>query len=212
MTKDTIVSGDAFPQKIKRGLIELISVIIGILLALAINEWWEDREIAERTQTLTEKLYVELSENVERLETAHAHHELQLQTIRDGLKLQEILTEEDYRSIYSTLYRRGVFKRAQLTGVNWEIAKFTGLMTYMPIEDLQTLASLFAMQKAYDEQWTHILQRQSAVELQAQDLKTIVVQLGDSMNEVWWIEKALLEETKRTLAARKGKTEEVSGE
>lgn len=171
---------------------EIVAVIVAILLALAINEWWEDHERTQRKEELTDKLYAELQENLSRLRESHAHHSSQLQIIRDSVDGRPNLTAEDYVNVHRELYRRGVFKPALLTDTNWEIAKLTDLISYMDMEDLQAFTRIFALQQMHKDQWEQNSQAQVFADT-LEDPRKLVEFYANTLNETWWAEKTLLE-------------------
>ncbi len=171
---------------------EIVAVIVAILLALAINEWWEDHERTQRKEELTGKLYAELQENLSRLQESHAHHSSQLQLIQNSINDRPNLTTEDYDNVHRELYRRGVFKPALLTDTNWEIAKLTDLISYMDMEDLQAFTRIFALQQMHKDQWEQNSQAQVFADT-LEDPRKLVEFYANTLNETWWAEKTLLE-------------------
>lgn len=191
--------------KLRRMLIdasrEIAAVIVAILLALGINEWWEDHEREGRKAELTEKLYLELGENLARLKASHQHHTDQLNLIRDEIYGKEGLTKADYEALHLALYRKGILKPALLTGTNWEIAKLTDLISYMEMEQLRTFTRVFAMHEVHDDQWQQNADAQVFANVE-QDPEKLVQLYFDILNETWWVEKGLLETLEAALEGR----------
>lgn len=180
---------------------EIVAVIVAILLALAINEWWEDHERTVRKTELTEKLFIELGENLTRLQASHEHHTSQLQLIQDRAAERDDLTEADYMDIHRALYRKGVFKPALLTDTNWEIAKLTDLISYMEMEDLRAFTQIFALQRMHAEQWEQNSRAQVFADAQ-DDPKRLVEFYANTLNETWWAEKTLLDALEQLLESK----------
>ena len=178
---------------------EIAAVIVAILLALAINEWWEDHERNVRKAELTEKLYLELAENLGRLRTSHQHHTEQLDLIRARAFGQGELTREDFEEIYLALYRKGILKPALLTHTNWEIAKLTDLISYMEMEQLRTFTRLFALHEVHDRQLRQNADTQ-ALSNAENDPEQLVELSFQMLNEIWWAEKTLIEALEAALA------------
>jgi hypothetical protein len=179
-------------NRLKNAGAEILSVIVGILLALAINEWWEDREIQQRTDTLTASLNAEIHNNMKLLKAAHTHHEQHLTLLKEAFETSPTLSEADAAKLFAELYSKGIFKRAQLTNVNWDIAKFTGLVSYISYEDLDRYTTLFAMQEAHDAHWTQQDQAHAMAQLQLEKTSDMIAFYASALNETWWAEERLL--------------------
>lgn len=182
---------------------EILAVIVGILLALAISDWWEEREINDRTRLLTDKLYIEISDNYDLVKASHAHHDAHLKTLIAFDEESPDPTESEYEKTYLSLYRKSIFRPARVTEINWELAKFTGLMSYMKLEDLQSFAKVFAVQTLYQKRWERLGQGQSIVDAQSKSYENQIRFIFGSMNEIWWMERTLLQEMEAALANRK---------
>lgn len=170
---------------------ETVSVIAAILLALAINEWWEDHDREQRKTELMDKLYIELSENLSRLKTAHEHHSKHLDFIRAETKNPENLSDSDYERIFNTMYRQGIMRPALLTDANWEIAKLTDLISYIELEQLSALIKVFALFEAHEFRWRQNGDAQTLVNHE-EDPQKILELYFEMLNETWWIEKSVI--------------------
>lgn len=170
---------------------EIAAVIVAILLALAINEWWEDHEREQRKVELLDKLYIELAENLARLKTAHAHHSKHLDFIRAETQNPENLTADDYQRIFNTMYRQGIMRPALLTDANWEIAKLTNLISYIELEQLSSLIQVFALFEAHEFRWRQNGDAQTLAN-QEEDPQKILELYFEILNETWWVEKSVI--------------------
>ncbi len=170
---------------------ESASVIAAILLALAINEWWEDHERELRKAELLDKLYIELNENLLRLKTSHEHHSKHLDFIRAETQTPANLSNADYERIFNTMYRQGIMRPALLTDANWEIAKLTDLISYIELEQLSALIKVFALFEAHEFRWRQNGDAQTLVNHE-EDPRKIVELYFEMLNETWWIEKSVI--------------------
>jgi hypothetical protein len=66
---------------------EILLVVIGILIALQVNNWNEDRKIKSIEQTLLRDLKIELTSNLEALQEVIHEHEKSLKAARELLQL-----------------------------------------------------------------------------------------------------------------------------
>lgn len=181
---------------------EISAVIVAILLALAINEWWEDHEREQRKAELLDRLYIEMAENLERLKTAHEHHSGHLEFIRAETAGAENLTDEDYRNIFNAMYRKGIMRPALLTDANWEIAKLTNLISYIELEQLSALIKVFALFEAHEFRWRQNGDAQTLVN-QEEDPRKVVGVYFEILNETWWIERSVIAALEALLEGRK---------
>ena len=180
---------------------EITAVIIAILLALAINEWWEDHEREQRKTELLDKLYIELSENLERLKVAHQHHSKHLEFIRAETKASQDLTDADYERIFLAMYREGIMRPALLTDASWEIAKLTNLISYIELERLSALIQVFALFEAHEFRWQQNGDAQTLVNYE-EDPRKILDAYFEMLNETWWMEKSVIASLETVLEAR----------
>lgn len=181
---------------------EIAAVIVAILLALAINEWWEDHERSQRKSELLDKLYVELDRNLDRLRVSHAFHSKHLDYIRAETRDRDALTDDDYRRIYREMYRQGILRPALLTDSNWEIAKLTDLISYIDLEELSALSNVFALFEAHEYRWRQNGDAQTLANLEDDPRKIIEVYF-QVLNETWWVEKAVIAELETVLGKTK---------
>jgi len=184
-------------------MLEVSFVIIGIVLALALAEWWEDREIADRTEDLVARLYIEAGENLARTKTAHRHHDMQLDVIRAHTDGKTGLTEADYQAVYRLLFSKGVFKKAQITEFNWELAKHTGLMTYMELDVLNAFAAISELRAVHTKTWDRKMEGMANAEFQEITAKRNVELIQGAFADIWWIEKNLIDRLEKLIVARK---------
>jgi len=170
---------------------EIAAVIVAILLALAINEWWEDHERETRKGELLDKLYIELNENLTRLKTSHEHHSNHLEFIRTETQAPENLTDADYERIFNEMYRQGIMRPALLTDANWEIAKLTDLISYIELEQLSALIKVFALFEAHEFRWRQNGDAQTLINHEENPQKVLELYF-EILNETWWIEKSVI--------------------
>lgn len=188
-------------QTIAVFLKEVISIIAAILLALAINETWESHERNERKTELVGKIYLELEESLAQLQASHQHHQDHLNLIRSATQGDASLSSEEYLDIYRTMYRKGIMRPALLTDTNWEIAKFTDLISYMDMDKLQSFTKVYRIFEVYNEQWRQNADAQ-LVAGASDDPRQLVDTYYQILNETWWIERNLIEAIEKSLLSK----------
>jgi hypothetical protein len=124
-----------------RGLVESFFVVGSILLALALDEWAENRnfdELADQSLGIFEQ---EILQNRNRVEDGLPYH----QGIRDVLG-QMLLTPPptiDLRSIMEGL------EAPVLLSTAWETALATGALTHMDFEAVRVLSLTYSIQEGF---------------------------------------------------------------
>lgn len=126
-------------------LLEAFFVVLGVFLALAANEWREDRNARERADIAAASIVEELAANHTLVQQSVAHHRAALDTL--------------YR-YYPTggpplpreAFQRGLFRPAPLLSTAWDAARAAGVVSHMDYDDVLRYARLYAMQEAYQAQ------------------------------------------------------------
>jgi hypothetical protein len=118
-------------------ILEVFSIIVGVLLALAVSEWQQARENEERAATALHNVKLELQANQEILASIHDNNQ---QTIE---RAQAPETEEDE----SMPFIPGV----QVRETAWETLLATGISNYVDYELLLSLSETYSMQAIYKQ-------------------------------------------------------------
>lgn len=164
-------------QRVRRGglLLEFAVIIVGALLALALDDWRDNREREARDRVVLEQLAAELSANRSALETESAYHREILDPIRTArLTMQNsgnFALPEDWEGIRPILLTRSAFDLAVMTGVLARVPADTALSlarTYEEAERAQERrgnVSLATLQTSFTDgvRWLR-LQEQGVVE------------------------------------------------
>lgn len=119
-------------------------IIVSIVLALAVDEWRQNRqdeELATQSLVVFER---EIRQNMARVDAAVPYHA----GLRDVVVRMsaEGATEEDLRSIMEGL------EPAVLLSTAWETALATGALTYMDFEVVQALSLTYSLQERFREE------------------------------------------------------------
>ena len=181
---------------------EALSIVVAVLFALWANDWWAQRERAQQVSVLFSAVMTELEENKQSLEKAHQHHTKQLEIIAQATKSQEPLTEQDYKSIYQKLFKRGIFRPAQLYFTYWEIMRDKGLLAELSNQQLSAIKPAYYAMALYQNTWQSISSSTSSVALLDSEEKRIVM-TNLSLGEIWWGEKFAVRSIEEALASLK---------
>ena len=119
-------------------VLEVLSIVLGVLLALAVSEWQEDRQKREVSELALRNVVAELRANQSILTSIH---EINDTTISRAVEGDELADSESLQFI------PGV----QVRSTAWEALLSAGISNYIEYELVLTLANVYAMQQVYRE-------------------------------------------------------------
>ena len=124
---------------------EILSVIFAVLMALAVDEWWEGRENQQLAERMTEAVARELRDNRRKLleEGIDGDPAVVLARVDSAVAAFRAGREPDSLGI-----QWGV---SLLTSAAWETAQVTRATQYMELDRVVDLARVYEMQGFYDE-------------------------------------------------------------
>jgi Tfp pilus assembly protein PilE len=73
-TEPAPLSAPRWHAWLPKALFEAALIVLSVLLALAVDEWREDRQRAERAEVALRSIRAELQENLQSVERARANH------------------------------------------------------------------------------------------------------------------------------------------
>lgn len=112
----------------------MLSIIVGVLIALAVDEWNEDRENMGRANTALVNIRSEVQKNLSILESLHP---------RNIEAYNVVLSEE------TTDDSSQIVPGLQLQDVAWQTLMRTGISVHVDYEDLYEIAELYSIQMVY---------------------------------------------------------------
>lgn len=118
--------------------LEVFSIVLGVLLALGLSEWAEEREHQILAKSALLNISNEISSN---LETLTLIHENNVQTV-NSITAQSKSDADESRSIIPGI---------QLQETAWETFLETGLSGYVNYDTILTLSKMYAMQRVYKQ-------------------------------------------------------------
>ncbi|HWL40485.1 MAG TPA: hypothetical protein VNO75_09620 [Gemmatimonadaceae bacterium] len=125
-------------------LFEAAFVVLGVVLALAANEWRQQRKDEHRVAVATRAINAELASNRTAVAAASAYHSRLLDSLRLG-------DSPSWRPSVM-LFSRGFVSPAQLSSTAWQTAGTTGVVEHMPYQTVLRLSRVYASQARYDHQ------------------------------------------------------------
>jgi hypothetical protein len=127
-----------------KAMVESALVVGSILLALAMDEWSEDREYAKLADQSLSIFEQEIVANQRRLEDAAPFHQGILQVV--GQMRFAPPAEVDLQSVMEGLQPPVMLNTA------WETALATGALTHMPVDVVSALSLTYSIQERFTTQ------------------------------------------------------------
>ena len=129
-------------------VLEVFSIVIGVLLALGLSEWADDRQNKALANSALLNIYGEIGSNLETLKIIHENNVLTV----DAIGLEPTPESDGSRSFIPGL---------QLQETAWEGLLATGLSGHVDFDTLLSLSQLYSIQRVYKQ--TGMLLSESAM-------------------------------------------------
>jgi len=133
-----------FRHLIGPALFEAAFVVLGVVLALAANEWRQNRADIARANTALTEIVRELAANRQAVATALEYHRGLVNKIAQVADNSTTLRLRDFSS--------GFIAPAQVHSTAWSSAAEIGALTNMPYESVLVLSRVYAQQENYQQQ------------------------------------------------------------
>lgn len=117
--------------------LEVFSIVLGVLLALAVSEWQEGRNNAERAAIAMANVRAEIQGNLELLKTIYPNNSSVVEAITSG----ESKNSEE----------QNVVPGVQMSSSAWQTLSSTGLGNFVDYELMIELSRLYAMIDVYKQ-------------------------------------------------------------
>jgi hypothetical protein len=122
-------------RSVFRAGLEIVSIVLAVLLALAVSEWQENRNKLERTEAALRQVQTELSQNLELLEYVHDKN----------VALIALLTQKS-----TTVDQEAQFTPAlQIADSAWKALGSTGLSGFVDFDLMVTLSQTYSLIDIY---------------------------------------------------------------
>jgi len=168
---------------------EILLIMVGILLALHLQNRNEEKKTAEIVNTTINLLKNEINTNKERIENVQEYHIM----VRDTLKVLKMPDKED--EISKTLsFWRGM-RTPRLQNAAFQTSIQSGINREMNPELVQELNNLYTYQDSYNQ----FIGKSSDIFFNAdftdvRNLKKIMASVGITMNDLYYYEVGLIKE------------------
>ena len=122
-------------RSLSRAGLEALTIIIGVLAALAVSEWQESRHIQERTQSALWNVRTELENNLEILEFVHSNNVILIEQLAEDANAVEQNSQ--------------FLPALQITESAWQTLGTTGLTGYVDFDLIVTLSETYSLVDVY---------------------------------------------------------------
>jgi hypothetical protein len=122
-------------RTLARAGLEVFSIVLGVLLALAVSEWQEDRHNRERTESALVNVRAELEGNLQILEIVHSNNVALVDRVAD--ETAELGQDDQF------------LPALQISDSAWTTLNTTGLANFVDLELMETLSETNSLMKVY---------------------------------------------------------------
>jgi hypothetical protein len=122
-------------RTLARASLEVFSIVLGVLLALAVSEWQENRNNQERTAAALRNVRAELARNLRILEIVHSNNVAVVDRIADAPATQP--QDEEF------------VPALQISDSAWETLGTTGLANFVEFDLMVTLSQTYSLMEVY---------------------------------------------------------------
>lgn len=145
VAKPAANNGSGRKLSVKALFVEVISIVIGVLLALGLSEWSEERKYQTQAKVALENIAIEIRSNHKLLTAIHDNNLATLQAMHDGPESGE----GDDRNYIPGL---------QLRKTAWDALLSTGLSNYISYDKILILSEMYAIQDVYKQTGTQLVE------------------------------------------------------
>ena len=131
-------------ELLRSAFFEAVFVVLGVVLALAANEWREARTHREQGRAALASIVEELRANRDGVAASLEYHRSRLDTLRAH-------RPDDWTPSIQ-LFARGFIFPAQVGRTAWTSASETGTLSHMPYADVLRISRAYAEQARYEDQ------------------------------------------------------------
>ena len=140
-------------------LAEIISIVAAVLIALAVDEWWEDRENLEMAATALDAVVEEVRSNRQRLVNAEEGINAVLESLD---RTTEMLQREEQPDGLEIDYAVALLSTAA-----WQTAQVTRAVHYLDWETVASVAEVYDLQNFFlrnQDQLTDMIAEMSSMD------------------------------------------------
>lgn len=177
---------------LKTVAIEVFSVVLAVLLALAANDWRDDRIQQAQTKEALHYIYTELQQNKLRVTKSLEHHESLYSELSGYLDSEAVISEEDAQKVNRSVYQKGLLRPAGLIDGAWETAKISGAVQGLDVETLVKISTAYSFHEHYNQLVGVSLSNFGRAQFQENKQSTYFRGQYEIVNSMMWFDRGLL--------------------
>jgi hypothetical protein len=180
------------PKSFQSAFTEIASIVIGVLIALAVNEWNEDRVHTQRANEAMQNIVQELKKNIKFLKVVHDNNNKVINLLQNK--------DSNQQDIDTIQFVPGL----QIQDTAWQTLLSTGVSEYVDYKQLYQISSVYSMQDIYKSLGYQMVQTMMSTNALAEIISNKVKPIKndlylDNMILIVDIEKALLKSYQDTM-------------
>ena len=165
MTTKRVRRNESFP--IYHLFLEIFSVLLGVLIALGVNEWRAKQASLEMTRSVLDNIRGEIFSNRAGIEADIEANEEQLSQIMDSMaELKTLAAESGENGAEPTIGARFGFSQELLSRTAWDTALLTQAVQNMDLAMMQELSGIYQLQDVYMQQGSQALELLGSLDFQ----------------------------------------------
>ncbi len=172
--------------------LEVLSVVLAVLLALAADDWRDARAAESLTRRSIASIAEEIDSNLQLVQEAHDHHQYVLEQIRDSYPEDSELSESDAQNILLDLYRVGVIRPGTVLDTAWSTAQMSGAIKGLEYEIALSLSKVYAVQADYRMATVSITNAMNLAQFLGAESSDYLSGIYEGVNSHWWHEERLM--------------------
>ena len=134
-------NSDRWRKLVGPALFEAAFVVLGVVLALAANEWREARLHRAEGESARTAIANELRENRRLLDSSRTYH----RQVMGG-----VFSAPPATTFTVQHFSGGFIQPAQVSTTAWEVASETGALAHMPYQEVLAISQVVALERRYD--------------------------------------------------------------
>jgi len=188
---------------LRPALTEVLSIVIGVLLALAVNEWNENRIQTARADEALQNIIREIESNIKLMDIVNKNNKAVIALLNSEKK--DSSTESRNQQFLPGL---------QIQDTAWKTLQSTGVSQSIKYATLYTLSSVYSLQEIYKKLGYNLIQNAANHRILLSVKEEQVTKSIDSnvfttdMELIESVESALLNNYKKTLEQLKSKAKD----
>ncbi len=156
----------------KRVLLEIISVVFAVLLALGVNEWRKNLENEQLSRQALVNIVLEIEANKSDIVNGLAEHK-QLSTYLDStLKAYKEVEKGESNAVKKSF--RFSYEHSVLNSTAWNSAQITQAVKFMDYETISALSTIYELQAIYKDHGKEVIAAMGKVAYHEAEFKSFL--------------------------------------